>query len=139
MPFAGLHRFGRGATCRKFVARPRRAFSILQHLGRGRELAHRRAFPVETLSLAASGWTRTTIWPRFYRERQLKEEFGLASGGTGKQLLAGTACRLVLLEILLYHPPRGLRHGDKLLHLKRGQAFGRSMSSQVPKMVQADD
>jgi hypothetical protein len=41
MPSAGLHRFGRGATWRKFVARPRRAFSDLQHPRRGRELAQR--------------------------------------------------------------------------------------------------
>jgi len=73
MPSAGLHRFGRGATCRKFVARPRRAFSILQHRWPGRELVHQRGFPVETLSLVASCGARTIVVPRFYRERQLKE------------------------------------------------------------------
>ena len=73
MPFADLHRFGRGATCRKFVARPRRAFSILQHLGPGRALAQRRAPHLGAFSLAASCWTTTITSCRFYRERQLKE------------------------------------------------------------------
>jgi len=80
MPSAGLHRFGRGATLRKFVARPRRAFSFLQHLGRGRELAQRaRGEEVQSLrgrrfSLAASGWARTITCSRFYREGRLKED-----------------------------------------------------------------
>jgi hypothetical protein len=68
MPSADFHRFGRGATCRKFVARPRRAFSILQHRRPGRELAHRRRFPVETLSLAASLQAPASAWtsPKSY-------------------------------------------------------------------------
>jgi hypothetical protein len=73
MPSAGLHRFGRGATCRKFVARPRRAFSILQHLGPGRVLAQQRSPHLEAFSLAALSMPRTITSCRFYRERQLKE------------------------------------------------------------------
>jgi hypothetical protein len=61
MPSAGLHSLGRGASRRKFVARPRREFSDLQHLGRGRELAQRargepgRARDDASPSLGASG------------------------------------------------------------------------------------
>ena len=71
MPSADFHRLDRGATCQKFVARPRRAFSNLQHRRAGRELA-----------ASPSPASQRRARPRMHRPQYFSQP-GVGSGRNG--------------------------------------------------------